>query len=134
MDRKKIVIDTNNLISSLGWEGKSRELMRKVINSEFELFISNKQLEEIKRVLDYPKFKFTKQQKAQFLKILFQTANIIETKTELDVCDDNQDNMIIECAVEANAACIISGDKGLRKIKKYKDIQIASVNEFLNEK
>ena len=36
MGKKKIVVDTNNLISALGWEGKSRELIRKVIDKELE--------------------------------------------------------------------------------------------------
>jgi len=35
MGKKKIVIDTNNLISALGWEGNSRDLLRKVIDKEY---------------------------------------------------------------------------------------------------
>ena len=60
MGKKKIVIDTNNLISALGWEGNSRDLLIRVINKEYEFIISIKQIEELKRVLDYPKFGFSK--------------------------------------------------------------------------
>ena len=32
MGKKKIVVDTNNLISALGWNGNSRELLRNIID------------------------------------------------------------------------------------------------------
>jgi predicted nucleic acid-binding protein len=42
MGAKKIVIDTNTLISAIGWNGKPRELFRQVIDKKFELQISIK--------------------------------------------------------------------------------------------
>jgi predicted nucleic acid-binding protein len=40
---------------------------------------------------------------------------------------------ILECALEAQASFIISGDKHLLEIKEYKGIKIISPKEFLNE-
>ncbi len=40
MGKKKIVIDTNNLISALGWKGYSRKLFELVIDKKVEWFIS----------------------------------------------------------------------------------------------
>lgn len=133
MGKKKIVIDTNNLISSLGWNGKSRDLIRKVIDKEFDLFISIKQIIELKRVLNYPKFGFTEEQKRKFLQILFDIAKIIDTKdSKISVItEDPADNMLIECAVKAGADYIISGDNHLKKLKRFKNVRILSVNEFL---
>lgn len=132
MGKEKVIVDTNVLISALGWEGKPRQLLREVVDGKYALFISNKQLKEIKRVLDYPKFGFAKEQKNQFLKILFHAATIVDTKTELNIIkEDPSDNALIECAIEIGAKCIISGDKHLRKLKKYNDVAIVSVNEFL---
>ena len=131
MGKKKIVIDTNNLISALGWEGKSKELIRRIINKEFDLFISVKQIAELKRVMNYQKFSFTEEQKRKFLEILFEIANIVETKIKLDVVkEDPDDNILLECAVEVNADYIISGDEHLRKLKEFKGIRIVSVSEF----
>jgi uncharacterized protein len=133
MGKEKIVIDTNILISALGWNGKPRELFMQIIDSEFELIICTKQLAEIKRVLDYPKFGFKRDQKELFLKILLQAATIAETKTTIDIIkEDPSDNMLIECALENNAKHIISGDKHLKKLKTYQGIMILSVNDFLN--
>ena len=133
MGKKKIVIDTNNLISAFGWEGKSRDLLRKVIDKEYELVISVKQLEELKNVLDYPKFKFSEEQKRKFLEIIFKTAAVIDTKLKLDVCDDEKDNMFLECAIEGKADYLISGDDDLLRLKRFKNVKIISVKEFLEK-
>lgn len=135
MGKKKIIIDTNNLISALGWEGKSKKLIRRAINKEFDLFISVKQIAELKRVMNYPKFSFTEEQKKKFLEILFEIANIVETKIKVDVVkEDPDDNILLECAVEVNTDYIISGDEHLRKLKKFRGIRIVSVGEFLANK
>ena len=131
MGKKKIVIDTNNLISALGWEGNSRDLLRKVIDKEYEFIISIKQLEELKNVLDYPKFRFSEDQKRKFLEIIFKIAAVIKTKLKLDVCVDKKDNMFLECAVEGKADYLISGDDHLLRLKKFRNVKIVSVKEFL---
>lgn len=132
MGKKKIVIDTNNLISALGWEGKSKELFRKVIDKEYDLFISIKQIAELKEVVDYPKFSFSEEQKSKFLEILFEVANIVDTKTNLNVIkEDPDDNILLECATETDADYIISGDEHLKKLKEFRKIKIVSVSEFL---
>ncbi len=134
MGKKKIVIDTNNLISALGWEGNSKELFRKVIDKEYDMFISIKQLTELKRVMNYPKFSFTEEQKRKFLEILFEVATIVDTKSNLKVIkEDPDDNYLIECAVEINADYIISGDEHLKKLREFKNIKIVPVSEFLKE-
>lgn len=133
MGKEKIVIDTNNLISALGWNGKSRELLRKVIEGEYDFYISIKQLVELKRVLNYPRLKFTEEQKKNFLEIIYKIAKIIDTKNKVDLAEDDDDNRIIECAIESKANYIISGDIHLKKLKKIEKIKIISVNEFLNK-
>ncbi len=131
MGKKKIVVDTNNLISALGWEGKSRELLQRAINREFELIISIKQIIELNRVMDYPKLKFSEEQKTKFTGILFEIATIIDTKSKLNLCEDSEDNMLIECAVEAGADYLISGDDHLKRLKQIQNIKIVCVNDFL---
>ncbi|MEK6984032.1 MAG: putative toxin-antitoxin system toxin component, PIN family [Nanoarchaeota archaeon] len=132
MGKKKIVIDTNNLISALGWEGKSKDLFHKVIDKEYALFISIKQIAELKEVMNYPKFSFSEEQKRKFLEILFEIATIVDTKTNLNVVkEDPDDNILLECATETNADYIISGDKHLKRLKEFGRIKIISVSEFL---
>jgi putative PIN family toxin of toxin-antitoxin system len=134
MDKEKIVVDTNILISALGWDGKPRALFMRILDGKHELILSRKQFIEIKRVLDYPKFGFSPEQKDCFLKILLRISALVETKIELDIIkEDYSDNMLLECAIEKKAKYIVSGDRHLRKLKNYKGVKILTASEFLKK-
>jgi len=45
--------------------------------------------------------------------------------------DDPDDNKFIECAVALDSKIIISGDKHLKNLRKYIDIEIMSPKEFI---
>ena len=47
--------------------------------------------------------------------------------------DDPKDSMLVECAVEAEADFIISGDDDLIRLRKFRNICVVSVNEFLEK-
>ena len=131
MGKKKIVLDTNILISTIGWKGNPKEIFKKVLEKQFELIISQKQLEELKRVMNYPKFSFTENQKNKFLSILLETATVVETHNNLDIIkEDPDDNIILETAIENNAEYIITGDNHLLKLKNFKQIKIVTPAEF----
>ena len=78
MGKKKVVLDTNILISTLGWKGKPREIFNRIIKGEFELMISTEQIEELSEAMNYPKLGFTEEQKLRFLTLVLEIANLIE--------------------------------------------------------
>ncbi len=132
MGKKRVVIDTNILISALGWEGKPRQVFQRVLNNEFELILPKKQLEELRRVMDYPKFEFTDEQKSRFIGVLLAVVIIVETHDSIDIIkDDPSDNVILEAAVENNAHYLISGDDHLLRLKEYRNVRIITANGFL---
>lgn len=134
MGKEKIVVDTNVLISALGWEGNPKELFRRIINEEFELIISQKQLEEVKSVMNYPKFKFTEEQKSKFLTILLTIATVVETRGTIHVIkEDPDDDVILESSIRNNVQFIITGDGHLLKLKEYSGVKIITVAQFLGE-
>jgi uncharacterized protein len=47
------------------------------------------------------------------------------------VKDDPDDNRILECAVEGEADCVITGDKDLLRLRRHGHIRILQVAEFL---
>lgn len=47
------------------------------------------------------------------------------------VCRDPSDDMVVECAVEAGAEVIVSGDNDLLSLKRYKSIRIVTPRVFL---
>ena len=61
-------------------------------------------------------------------------AENVASKERIEVCRDPDDNKFIECAVAANALYIVSGDKDLLDLKKYRDVRILTAAEFLEIK
>ena len=135
MVKKKVVLDTNVLISSLlKSESKARDIYRLVLRREIELYASVDLINELSRVLEYPKFGFEKLQKEVFLKNLIRVATIlVNPGLRINVIkEDPPDNKFLECAVEAKADYLISGDnKHLLLLKNFQGIKIISPSEFL---
>ena len=50
---------------------------------------------------------------------------------KIDVCRDSKDNMILELAVAGKADFIITGDKDLKVLNPFQQIQIISPADFL---
>ena len=134
MGKEKIIIDTNIYISALGWEGKPKKILNKVLAGEYELILSIKQLEEIKRVLNYPKLGFTEEQKNRFLLLLHQIATVVKTKSELDIIlRDPKDNIILQPAKNIKIDYIVTGDEDLLILKEFKGAKIISPAKFLEK-
>jgi len=133
MGKRKITVDTNILISALGWEGNPHRILEKIINGEIDLFISYKQFDEFVKVLEYPRFNFTGQQKKRFKELILKVATLVKTPIELKIIkNDPSDNRILECALVANVDYIITGDKKhILPLKRLGRIKIVTANDML---
>lgn len=130
----KVVLDTNVLVSALGWQGNPHKVLQRVVDKEAELFISYEQFEELARVLDYPKFSFTEEEKTRFKALISAMAVFVTPRTRLDIVkEDPSDNRILECALVAKADFIISGDEHLLALGKLEGTMIVSAGQFMRE-
>lgn len=128
---KKVVLDTNVFVSALGWKGASREIFQNCIRGNLELFISAGIFDEVKRVLHYPKFKFSQDEISEFLDQILEVGNFVETKVKVEIIkDDPSDNKFLECAATVNADCVISRDPHILKIKAFEGIKLMSPEDF----
>ncbi len=128
----KLVLDSNVIISALLFGGKPRLVFDLVLSGKIDLAISEPILEEIQEVLLRPKFKLSKSFVKEFIKELEEIAKIVEPKRKLKVVkSDPDDDMIIECAIEAKANYIISGNKHLFELKSFEGIIILTPAEFI---
>ncbi len=131
---QKVVLDTNILISALGWNGKPRQIFRNCIEGDLELIISSQQLEELVRVMNYPKFQFTQEEKEHFLNILLSMANLVEIRGNIQLIkEDPDDNVILETAIIGKVNYLISGDPHLLNLKEVMSIKIVTAAEFLDQ-
>lgn len=128
----RVVLDTNVLISALGWDAKPEACLEQVLHGEVAGYISPDLVDELQRVMDYPRFAFTDDEKQSFLEVVLASFHLVEPGVDLSVvADDPDDDMVLECAVTADADYIISGDSHLQDLNTYRDIDIVSPAEFL---
>ena len=134
MGKTKATLDTNILISALGWTGNPKQVFDKVVNGEVELFISNEQFDELSEAIEYPKFQFTQQQKDRFKSLVLELSNFVKPLERIDaVKKDPDDNMVLEAAVAGNVEYIVSGDPDLLELKEFRGIKIRTPRKFLEE-
>ena len=131
MNKTIIVLDTNIFISSLFLEGKPYSVVKKAINQEIIVFISNYIIEEIRKVL-VRDFNLEKQEIEDIVNAVLYFTHLIEPKESVTVIkDDTKDDKILDCAIACNADFIVSQDNHLLNLKTFRGIQIVSPEEFL---
>jgi len=132
MGKTKVLLDTNILISALGWSGKPKVIFEKCLHEELELVTSSDQIDELKKAMDYPKFSFTQEQKATFIFIILEIATMVEITGKVNVIvDDPDDNAILETAIVGNVQYLVSGDPHLPKLKEFAKVKIVTASWFL---
>lgn len=128
----RIVFDTNVLISALGWDGKPETCLEQALHGPVDGYISPAMLEELRRVMDYPRFEFTEAEQRSFVAIILASFHVVEPGISLEVIEaDPEDDKILECAVTGQVDYIVSGDTHLLDLDVYRGIPILSPAEYL---
>lgn len=131
----RIVLDTNTLISAVGWKGSPRKILDLCINGKLRIIISKEILDEFIDVIFRPKFNFLKDEnKLTIIRAIISISDFVEPDIELDIIkEDRNDNKFLECALIGKADLIISGDKHLLNLKEFEGIIIVNSTKFLKE-
>lgn len=133
-NRMRIVLDTNVYISGILFGGNSRAILELIIEGKLDLFISEAIIKEINDVLLRLKFNFSQEVVRNIINEINLISELVNPKVKHDIIErDVDDNIIIDCAVESNSRFIITGDKDLLEIKKFKEIWIINPGDFLKQ-
>lgn len=133
----KVVLDANIFVSSLvNTQGNPKRIMSAWEEGAFDLLVSVPILEEVGRVLRYPRIakrhKQDEQAVQRFQELLKNEAILIEPKERLSVVlEDESDNRYLECALEGKAQYLVSGDNHLLDIGEYKGIIVLPPAAFM---
>jgi putative PIN family toxin of toxin-antitoxin system len=128
----KAVLDTNVLISAIVFGGIPRKILNEVINGRLKVAISREILHEIQRILLGKKFKYPEEVVNVITNQLAILCEIVSPVQRVEIVhSDPADNRIIECALEAKAQYIITGDSHLIGLKVVHRISILTPGEFL---
>ena len=131
------VLDANVLVSAvLNERGAPGKILQAWHAEQFGLLMSEVILKETARVLRYPKIVrrhgWTESQIAEFIRHLQGLAMVTPGKLVFSaVTQDPSDNRYLECAVEGEADCIVSGDRHLLSLGEFRGIEIVRPVEFL---
>lgn len=131
-EKLKAVIDTNVFISGLNFIKYESEILDLFMKGEIEVYISPFILREIERILR-KKFKWGKDQIRQTLNKIKRKAILVSPKVRVSIIKEkDDDNRILECALEGKVQYIISGDeRHLIPLREFKGIKILPASEFL---
>jgi putative PIN family toxin of toxin-antitoxin system len=127
----RIVLDTNVLISALGWGGKPEQCLERVLDGEVEAYCTRSMLDELSRVLDYDRFEFSADEKQSFLSVVTAAFHVTDTDIDVNRSDDADDDVFLECAVAVDADYVVSGDTHLLDLGSHDGIPILPPAEFL---
>ena len=126
----KILIDTNILISGLYFHGLPKKLLSEIDFEKFNLCVNEEIINEYTEKIDK---KFSKSKyilDKDLRQKIFSSFKNFEIKSDLKICRDPDDDKFINCAIDAEAIYIVSGDNDLLTIKNFAGIEIVTAREF----
>jgi uncharacterized protein len=127
-----VVLNTKVLISATGWNGAERGLLGICRHGLLQLCISPDLLDELKRVMSYPKLGFDQTRAEHFISQILQHAVVVASDSRLSVITQGDtDNRVLECALASNASWIVSGDNHLLSPGSFADIPIMTTIDML---
>lgn len=128
-----VVFDTNIFISAIIFGGNPNKCLSLARSKDVQLYTSKAILLELAEKLSNKFFWDQAKIREVLLGFVEFTVIVSPSKKEDVISKDPDDNRILECALEAKADYIVSGDKKhLLSLKNFKGIPIISAKEFLD--
>jgi len=129
----RVVLDTNVLLSMLGFPGGRMDALWDVIQDGLcDVFLSEFILQELSRNL-HKKAKLPASDVQDVLILLRNRATMINPHVHLDVIKrKDSENRILECAVDAKADVLVTGNfQDLLPLREFRGIAILTPRDFL---
>jgi len=131
---KKVILDTNVVISGIFFSGPPSKILEEWAKKRFQLITNNEILDEYREVANELSQKFKKINQEKMIELISLNSKVffsIDLKEV--VTEDPKDEKFIACAIASKTKIIVSGDKHLLKVSGYKGIQILKPRHFLDE-
>jgi len=129
-----VVCDTNVLVSAVLFGGQPREVLRRIAEGNAIGYTSPDLKRELADVLAREKFGLSSEQVSSILQLIGETfIEVVPDEVPDVIRDDPDDNVVLACAVAANAQWIVSGDRHLLDLKSYQETTILSPVDALTQ-
>ena len=125
------VYDTNVIVSAaLKPASLPAALLALAVSRRVQLYVSPPMLAEYTAVLYRPKFSLEARSVDRLLADIVQAAVTVHPTTPLAVASDAADNRFLECALEAGAAYLVTGNMRHFPIGAFQEIRILEPARF----
>ncbi|MBI2326203.1 putative toxin-antitoxin system toxin component, PIN family [Candidatus Collierbacteria bacterium] len=128
----RVVLDTNVLISGIVFGGKPREILEMVKNKKLLGITSPVLLAELGEVLS-KKIMYSKSKVMQVEKKMRKIFRVVRPIKSINAVADDDDNRVLEAAIEGKCDYVVTGDRDLLDLKSYMGIRILTPAEFLEK-
>ena len=129
----KVVFDTNVVVSATFWRGKPLDCLTAWAQGRCDAAISPAVLAEYHEVTEELRLEFPDSRFVEWADALAESALLVfPIDLVASATPDPCDEMILECAIAAEADFIVTGDKKhLLSLREFRNIPIVSPAEFL---
>ena len=131
---QRAVIDTNVVVSGFVFRAGTLAWLRDaIVKRSLIPLVSDETLAEVVRVLAYPRFGLTAEDRQSIIVHYMEHAEAIRqprTRARLPQCRDPQDDMFIRLAYAARADAIVTGDDDLLALAQESRIPILNPAAF----
>lgn len=126
----RVVFDTNIFLSAFIFGGNPEKLFELARAKRVHLFTSPRILAKFADRLR-GKFGWSEDDVVEAIKTVGYSSELVKPTQRLNVLEDDADNRILECALEAGANFIVSGDMHLLQLKEFELIPIVKAADLL---
>jgi len=133
----KIVLDTNIFISGIiNPKSKAGQILHECKKNALEIVVSHELLEEVKKVLNYPKItkiiKWDQTKINEYIEYLSFFTSIVDISgVDYHFDQDPNDNHIIATYLAANCNYLVTGDKALLTLND--EFNVITLEEFIRK-
>jgi putative PIN family toxin of toxin-antitoxin system len=126
MSDRRVVLDTNVLISRLLLPGSIPGRAVRVLIDQTQPLVSEQTLRELATTLARPKFDryVSSEDRRQFFELFARVAEAVVVTTVIRACREPRDNQFLELAVDGKADWIITGDGDLLELTPFGHVLI----------
>ena len=132
---KRVVLDTNVVVSAILWGGTPRKLLDLADAGDITLFTSVDLLRELTGILSRDKFAekiaASGQSIDQIVDGYAAYVEIVRPAETPRIAPDPDDDIVLGTALAAKAEMIITGDRPFLSVGRWQDIDVVTVKEAL---
>jgi len=130
-DPVKVLLDTNILISAVGFGGEPRKVFLLALQKKIQAVTSPILLAELREVIS-KKFPKLVPYLTRIEKGIKKSFIIVQPEMTINILKDTDDNRVLEAAVDGECEYIVTGDKELLELDTFRRIKIIPVVHFLS--